>query len=163
MKKKQTKSVTSEQHVYHSYTGSKIFILIFLFQWESKDNWCINVFKITFTGWRVKSVFKLSLTCWIYFSVTVWFCVYFLPMRLTICISKSLQNCSGFVSLFYFLFHKWLYCLCVHRFYVFNNGSLYFPNIQPEDEGTYRCEGLSEHHPKQAFTAEIELACMCTY
>lgn len=44
------------------------------------------------------------------------------------------------------------------RFYVFNNGSLYFPNIQPEDEGTYRCEGLSEHHPKQAFTAEIELA-----
>ncbi|XP_014785291.1 inactive tyrosine-protein kinase 7 [Octopus bimaculoides] len=44
------------------------------------------------------------------------------------------------------------------RYYVFSNGSLFFPSVQPEDKGIYRCEGISAHHPKQVFTAELEMA-----
>ncbi|XP_029637043.1 inactive tyrosine-protein kinase 7 isoform X1 [Octopus sinensis] len=44
------------------------------------------------------------------------------------------------------------------RYYVFSNGSLFFPSVQAEDKGIYRCEGISAHHPKQVFTAELEMA-----
>ncbi|XP_041351989.1 inactive tyrosine-protein kinase 7-like isoform X2 [Gigantopelta aegis] len=43
------------------------------------------------------------------------------------------------------------------RHTIFANGSLYFPRVRSADEGSYRCEGLSENSPAQTFTSELEL------
>ncbi|XP_067682833.1 inactive tyrosine-protein kinase 7-like [Haliotis asinina] len=43
------------------------------------------------------------------------------------------------------------------RHKVYNNGSLYFPKVRAADEGSYRCEGLSDKEPAQTFTSELVL------
>ncbi|KAJ8308703.1 hypothetical protein KUTeg_013577 [Tegillarca granosa] len=46
------------------------------------------------------------------------------------------------------------------RHTIFSNGSLYFPRVRLSDEGSYRCEGLTDNRdiPAQTFTSELILS-----
>ncbi len=46
-----------------------------------------------------------------------------------------------------------------YRVTVYSNGTLAIGNVEENDEGTYKCIGISESGPDQTFTSDIVLAC----
>ena len=47
----------------------------------------------------------------------------------------------------------------ISRFKQYPNGTLVLHSVELDDEGPYKCVGISESGPVQAFVSELQLAC----
>ncbi len=47
----------------------------------------------------------------------------------------------------------------IYRVTVYGNGTLVIGSVGENDEGTYKCIGISESGPDQTFTSDVILAC----